>query len=68
MPLWYNAMRTSSGTLSIYTPEGRGSLLAQSFINYMSSDAVRKLVTRFDFLHVTDISQRIRNQHLLENQ
>lgn len=49
----------------MYT-RGQGSLLARSFINYISSDAVDELVSRLDFLHLNDIPQSIRDQHIRE--
>lgn len=49
----------------MYT-RGAGSPLAQSFINFMSSDVVSQEISRFGFLHLSNIPQNVRDQHILE--
>ncbi|MBA2287784.1 MAG: substrate-binding domain-containing protein [Ktedonobacteraceae bacterium] len=51
----------------MYT-RGQGSPLAQSFIDYMSGDAIAHLFSRFGLRHLTDIPLDIRNKHVLEAQ
>lgn len=51
----------------MYT-RGQGSPLAQSFLNYMSGDEISGQLSQFGFLHLSDIPQSIRDQHVLEGQ
>ena len=51
----------------MYT-RGAGSPLAQSFINFISSDVVSQEILRFGFLHLSDIPQNVRDQHILAGQ
>lgn len=45
---------------------GPGSLLAQSFIDYVSSDAAVSLLTQFSLLRLSAISQSVRTKHIFE--
>src|SRR5262249_34456271 len=45
----------------MYT-RGQGSPLAQAFINYVYSDAAQKLLSQYDLLRLTDVSQDIRQK------
>ncbi|HET8843310.1 MAG TPA: substrate-binding domain-containing protein, partial [Ktedonobacteraceae bacterium] len=51
----------------MYT-RGPGSLLAQSFLAYISSGAVNTLIAHFNLLQVNIVPQNVRNQHILESQ
>ena len=51
----------------MYT-RGPGSLLAQSFLAYISSGVVNTLIAHFNLLQVNTVPQNVRNQHILESQ
>ena len=51
----------------MYT-HGQGSPLAQSFINYVLSEAVSSQLAHFGFLNINDIPQGVLEQHVREGQ
>lgn len=52
----------------MYT-HGQESPLTRNFISYITySNDIQKLLSSYEFLHITDISQDIRKKHVLESQ
>lgn len=51
----------------MYT-RGPGSPLAQSFLHFITGNAERYLITRLNFLHLSDIDPAILGRHVLEAQ
>jgi phosphate transport system substrate-binding protein len=46
---------------------GQVSPLTQAFLNYMYSDTAQRLLSRYGFLRMTAVSQRIREEHVLND-
>lgn len=51
----------------MYT-HGQGSPLAQAFLDYMYSDTVQHLLSRYALLRLTDVPQKIREDHMIGSQ